>query len=205
MLNRTRPIVIAGPCAAESYTLLDEIASQMMQLAGELDFEFIFKASFDKANRTSGNSVRGSGLETTMGWFKDLKNKYKLKILTDIHETYQVGPVAEVCDVLQIPAFLCRQTDLVEAAAASGRIVNIKKGQFLAPTAMTNILEKARLSAKAASSNSDIWLTERGYTFGYGNLVVDMRSFPIMAATSAPVILDITHSTHKILQISILC
>ena len=195
MLNRTRPIVIAGPCAAESYALLDDIASRLVKLAQDLDFELIFKASFDKANRTSGNSVRGSGLETTMEWFQDIKSKYKVKILTDIHETYQVAPVAKVCDVLQIPAFLCRQTDLVEAAAASGRIVNIKKGQFLAPTAMSNILEKARIAAKKSNSDADIWLTERGYTFGYGNLVVDMRAFPIMAATSAPVILDITHST----------
>ena len=193
LLLPARPLVIAGPCAAEHYPLMKEVGLALRDLSRELGFDYIFKASFDKANRTSGGSARGSGLEQTMRWFQDLKAELGVPVLTDVHETWQVEPVAAVCDVLQIPAFLCRQTDLVAAAAASGRKVNIKKGQFMAPAAMANVVAKARLAAK--DRGGDIWLTERGATFGYGNLVVDMRAFPIMAATRAPLILDITHST----------
>lgn len=189
-------MVIAGPCAAESYALLGEVADHMAGLALELDFDFIFKASFDKANRTSQGSARGPGLESALQWFSDLKARYPgLRILTDVHETHQVEPVAQVCDVLQIPAFLCRQTDLVTAAAQTGRIVNIKKGQFMAPGAMANIVDKARGAAGGQADANRVWLTERGVSFGYGNLVVDMRALPIMARTGAPVLLDITHST----------
>ena len=195
LIQRPKPLVIAGPCAAESYELLSLVASSLKKLAGELGFEYIFKASFDKANRTSSESIRGAGLENSLKWFSDLKSEHAVSILTDVHETYQIPAVASICDVLQIPAFLCRQTDLVVGAARSGRNVNIKKGQFMAPGAMDSIVKKARNAANAAGINSEIWLTERGVSFGYGNLVVDMRAFPIMAQTLAPLILDITHST----------
>lgn len=188
-----RPIIIAGPCAAESFELMDVVAGSLVRLSQELGFDYIFKASFDKANRTSLASVRGSGLEKTLQWFVDLKARHQVKILTDVHETHQVEPVAKIVDVLQIPAFLCRQTDLVAAAARSGRTVNIKKGQFMAPAAMGSIVDKARSATNG--KKVDVWLTERGVTFGYGNLVVDMRALPIMAQTKAPIILDITHST----------
>lgn len=190
------PLVIAGPCAAENFSLMDSVAGMMTRLAKELGFRYIFKASFDKANRTSFNSIRGPGLDNALRWFQDLKDRYGIEVLTDVHETHQVAPVASVCDVLQIPAFLCRQTDLVVAAAASGKMVNIKKGQFMAPGAMGHIVEKARAARpKGGDPIQSIWLTERGSSFGYGNLVVDMRAFPIMSKSRAPLILDITHST----------
>ena len=194
-LPPARPLVIAGPCAAESFELLDSVCATMKRLSIELGFDYVFKASFDKANRTSMDSTRGPGLEQTLSWFKDLKAKHQVRILTDVHETHQVASVAAVCDILQIPAFLCRQTDLVAAAAATGRIVNIKKGQFMAPGAMAHLVEKARTAAKRRNSASEVYLTERGASFGYGNLIVDMRAFPIMAKSGAPLILDITHST----------
>ena len=190
-----RPLIIAGPCAAESFELMDAVASHLCRLAAELGFDYIFKASFDKANRTSASSIRGRGLDTTLKWFVDLKDRYGVRILTDVHETHQIPAVAQVCDVLQIPAFLCRQTDLVVGAARSGRMVNIKKGQFMAPAAMASIVNKARTAALEAGYGSEILLTERGVSFGYGNLIVDMRALPIMAKTKAPIILDITHST----------
>ncbi len=190
-----RPVVIAGPCAAESYTLMRDVGLALAALSKELGFDYVFKASFDKANRTSGGSDRGPGMDQALQWFKDIKAELGVPVLTDVHETWQIEPVAAVCDVLQIPAFLCRQTDLVAAAAASGRKVNIKKGQFMAPAAMANVVDKARLAAKERGVAGEVWLTERGASFGYGNLVVDMRAFPIMAATRAPLILDITHST----------
>jgi 2-dehydro-3-deoxyphosphooctonate aldolase (KDO 8-P synthase) len=194
-LDPTRPLVIAGPCAAESPELLDAVAAHMKRLSAELGFTYVFKASFDKANRTSAASTRGPGLDQAMSWFQDLKTRYGVPILTDVHESHQCAPAAEVCDVLQIPAFLCRQTDLVVAAARTGKIVNVKKGQFMAPGAMASIVDKARRAAKDAGKPTEVLLTERGVTFGYGNLVVDMRALPIMAATQAPVLLDITHST----------
>jgi 2-dehydro-3-deoxyphosphooctonate aldolase (KDO 8-P synthase) len=190
-----RPLIIAGPCAAESFELLDAVCSHLKGLAAELEFDYVFKASFDKANRTSLASIRGPGLDSSLAWFQDLKARHGVRLLTDVHETYQVEPVAQVCDVLQIPAFLCRQTDLVAAAAQSGRTVNIKKGQFMAPGAMASIVDKARKAAQKVGKTCDVLLTERGACFGYGNLVVDMRALPIMAKTGAPVILDITHST----------
>ena len=192
---KRRPIVIAGPCAAESFDLMLTVGTAMKKLADELGFDYVFKASFDKANRTSSSSARGPGIKTATQWFGDIKQKLGVPVLTDVHETQQVKPIAEICDVLQIPAFLCRQTDLVVAAAESGRRVNIKKGQFMAPGAMAHIVSKARASTGAESDLQRIWLTERGASFGYGNLVVDMRAFPIMALSKAPLILDITHST----------
>jgi 2-dehydro-3-deoxyphosphooctonate aldolase (KDO 8-P synthase) len=173
------------------------VATPMVELSKALGFKYVFKASFDKANRTSGGSFRGHGVKKTLGWFGDLKTKFPgLPILTDIHETTQVAPVAEVVDVLQIPAFLSRQTDLINAAVTSGRSVNIKKGQFLAPEVAPQIVAKAKSAAQEAGlSDLDIALTERGSCFGYNNLVVDMRSFGIMAKSGVPIIFDITHST----------
>jgi 2-dehydro-3-deoxyphosphooctonate aldolase (KDO 8-P synthase) len=174
---------------------MDTVCTALKKLSEELGFDYVFKASFDKANRTSLDGTRGPGIEQALGWFKDLKAKHQVKTLTDVHETQQVAAVAKVIDVLQIPAFLCRQTDLVAEAAGTGRTVNIKKGQFLAPAAMSHIVEKARAAAKKKGIDSDVLVTERGVSFGYGNLVVDMRAFPIMAKAKAPLILDITHST----------
>jgi 2-dehydro-3-deoxyphosphooctonate aldolase (KDO 8-P synthase) len=191
----SKPVVIAGPCMAESYELLDAVCTQLVGLAKELDFQLAFKASFDKANRTSINSYRGPGLEQAVRWFSQLKDKFSgLKVLTDVHETAQVGPTAEVIDVLQIPAFLCRQTDLVVAAVKSGRAVNVKKGQFLAPENAQHIISKVLAAAEEDKLTVDFALTERGATFGYGNLVVDMRGLKVMSDLGAPVIFDITHS-----------
>lgn len=199
MPTNKKPIVIAGPCAAESWDLILEVGQSLKNLADQLGFEYIFKASFDKANRTSLSGKRGPGLSQAKNWFGDLKNRLKVPILTDIHETYQIAEAAEVCDVLQIPAFLCRQTDLVTAAVKSGRSVNIKKGQFLSPQAMVHIASKALAAqqnhAPGKVTQQTIFLTERGVSFGYGNLVVDMRGLPIMAKANLPLILDITHST----------
>ena len=188
-----RPIIIAGPCAAENMGMLDEVAGELSRLAGELELDLYFKASFDKANRTSAGAGRGAGMASTLKWLGDLKEKYGFKILSDVHESHQAEPAAEVCDALQIPAFLCRQTDLVAAAVKSCSRVNIKKGQFLAPDSMQHLAAKARESNPA----TEVWLTERGASFGYGDLVLDMRSFPIMAQSGCPVILDITHSTQR--------
>ena len=166
---------IAGPCVIESAGLLDEVAAELVRINGELGTDIVFKASFDKANRTSIGSFRGPGLERGLQMLGDVKSKYGLRVLTDIHEAWQAGPVAEVADVLQIPAFLCRQTDLVVAAARTGRTVNLKKAQFLGAADMRWPLEKARQAGA-----TDVWLTERGNTFGYGNLVVDFRNLPQM-------------------------
>ncbi len=167
----------------------------MAALAKELDFDFVFKSSFDKANRTAIDSYRGPGMDLALQWFEKVKKKYNLPVLTDVHETGHCRPVAEVCDVLQIPAFLCRQTDLMIAAAATGRMVNVKKGQFMAPGSMEHIVEKGRAVCREKGLSPKIAVTERGASFGYGNLVVDMRSFQILASTGTPVIFDITHST----------
>ncbi len=193
--KRARPVIIAGPCMAESKDLLNAVIAPLMALATELDFDLIFKSSFDKANRSAIEGYRGPGVTQAMEWFSDIKSRHPVRILTDVHETAQCAPVAEVCDVLQIPAFLCRQTDLLVSAVQTGRAVNIKKGQFLAPGAMANIAGKVVAAAKASNIDPDFALTERGASFGYGNLVVDMRSFPVMARTGAPLIFDITHST----------
>jgi 2-dehydro-3-deoxyphosphooctonate aldolase (KDO 8-P synthase) len=194
----SKPYVIAGPCMAESYELLEETVTFLKTLASDLGFDLIFKASFDKANRTSIASNRGQGIEVTLDWFKKIKAKHGVKVLTDVHECYQVAPAAEVCEVLQIPAFLCRQTDLLVEAINSKRAVNVKKGQFLAPEAAQHIASKAKKAAKEAGMDSaNFALTERGFSFGYGDLIVDMRSFPTLAQNNVAVIFDITHSVQK--------
>ncbi len=196
--HNQKPVIIAGPCMAESEELLSVVAEPMVQLARELDFKFVFKASFDKANRTAGGSYRGPGIELSQKWFSNLKSKFgNLPILTDIHETHQAEAAAEVCDILQIPAFLCRQTDLLVSAVETGRSINVKKGQFLSPNGAQNIVDKARAASVEAKLPMDIALTERGTSFGYGDLIVDPRSFPIMARAGVPVIFDVTHSLQQ--------
>jgi len=177
--------LIAGPCVIESEAHVHFLAEAIREIAGP---DFIFKASFDKANRSSGASYRGPGMEEGLRILAGLKDK-GFRVLTDIHEPWQAEPVGQVCDVLQIPAFLCRQTDLLEAAARTGRIVNIKKGQFVSPWDIRHAAEKV-----AAAGNPHIFLTERGTSFGYNNLVVDMRSLPIMRSFGWPVVFDATHS-----------
>jgi len=183
-----KPVVIAGPCAAESYELCYEVASAMMEITKRLGFQYIFKSSFDKANRTSVDSYRGPGMKDGIGLFGRLKSELDISILTDIHETTQCKPVAEVVDVLQIPAFLCRQTDLLVAAGETHKTVNVKRGQFMAPEDMQYAVSKVK-----STGNDRVFLTERGASFGYHNLVVDFRALPIMRQY-APVIFDITHS-----------
>ena len=184
--------IIAGPCVIESEQLLDTVATEIIRLNKKYNLNIIFKASFDKANRTSLSSFRGPGLEKGLTMLYDIKQKYGLPILTDIHESYQAKPVAEVADVIQIPAFLCRQTDLLVAAAQTGRIINIKKAQFLSGLDMRYPVEKARQSGA-----TDIWLTERGNSFGYNNLVVDFRNIPEMLQFTPTVIMDCTHSVQR--------
>ncbi|MCZ6150521.1 3-deoxy-8-phosphooctulonate synthase [Campylobacter ureolyticus] len=192
-------ILIAGPCVIESRDLIFKVANKLVKFNEDKRLDFYFKSSFDKANRTSIKSFRGPGLEEGLKILSEVKSKFGFKILTDIHESYQAKPVSEVADVLQIPAFLCRQTDLLVAAAKTKAIVNIKKGQFLAPDQMKHSVKKV-LEARGVdeigfevAKNNGVWLCERGSTFGYGNLVVDMRSLPIMREF-APVIFDATHS-----------
>ena len=185
-----KPLVIAGPCLAESYELLGQVAQSLLDLRAQHDFTLIFKASFDKANRSSASSARGPGLRKFLTWIADLQEKFSLQVITDVHETSQVAAVAEVCDALQIPAFLCRQTDLVLAALASGRLVNIKKGQFMSPWAMK--LLATSIQQRAETNN--FLLTERGSSFGYGRLVVDMSALQVMAGSGLPIIYDVTHS-----------
>ena len=186
------PVFIAGPCVMESFSLMEEVAQELIRLNQIYHIDIIFKASFDKANRTSIHSFRGPGLEQGLKWLGDIKTKYRLRVLTDIHESYQAEPVGEVADVLQIPAFLCRQTDLLVAAARTGRTVNIKKAQFLSGTDMQCPVEKA-LEAGA----SEVWLTERGNMYGYNNLVVDFRNIPDMKKFTPTVIMDCTHSVQR--------
>jgi 2-dehydro-3-deoxyphosphooctonate aldolase (KDO 8-P synthase) len=181
--------VIAGPCMIESEDLALEMAHTLAALAERLGVALVFKSSFDKANRTSIASPRGPGLEEGLRILRLVKEETGLPVLTDVHEPGQCVPAAEVCDVLQIPAFLCRQTDLVVAAAATGRALNVKKGQFMAPDDMKRVVEKAR-----AQGNNRVTVTERGASFGYHNLVVDMRSFAMMQDEGIPVVYDITHS-----------
>jgi|ECHnycMinimDraft_1075156.scaffolds.fasta_scaffold05565_3 3-deoxy-8-phosphooctulonate synthase len=183
-------LIIAGPCVIESYELCFEVASHLKELSLKYkEFDFVFKASFDKANRTSVNSYRGPGLEKGLEILKRIKEEFFMPVTTDVHETYQVKPVAEVVDIIQIPAFLCRQTDLLLAAAETGKSVNVKKGQFLAPWDTKYIIDKL----KSKNKDATFYLTERGSSFGYNNLVVDMRSLPIMRQY-ANVIFDATHS-----------
>ena len=183
---------IAGPCVIESAVLLDTVAAKLVEINGRLGTDIIFKASFDKANRTSLHSFRGPGIDRGLRMLGDVKAKYGLRVLTDIHEAWQAAPAAEVCDVLQIPAFLCRQTDLLVAAARTGRTVNIKKAQFLSGRDMRYPLEKAR-----EAGATDVWLTERGNMMGYNNLVVDFRNIPDMLELCDTVVMDCTHSVQR--------
>ena len=182
--------IILGPCVMESYSLLEEVGAFTHELSAKYqEFDFVFKSSFDKANRTSHNSFRGPGLEKGMLWMSDLKSKYDLRVTSDIHEAYQASPAGEVLDIIQIPAFLCRQTDLLMSAGKTNKPVNVKKGQFLAPWDMENVIAKLK-----ESNCDDIMITDRGTQFGYNNLVADMRSIPIMKEFGYPVIFDATHS-----------
>lgn len=184
--------LIAGPCAIESWECLQEIAKNMKGIADRLNVEYYFKASFDKANRTSIDAYRGPGIDKGLEMLQNIKDMYGLKIATDVHESWQVQPVAEVADIIQIPAFLCRQTDLLIAAAKTGKIVNVKKAQFLAPWDMQNVIRKLESAGPAK-----ILLCERGTAFGYNTLVVDMTSIPEMKMFGYPVIFDATHSVQK--------
>ncbi len=186
------PIFIAGPCVIESKELLDVVAERLVAINQQQGTYVIFKASFDKANRTSIHSFRGPGIEKGLQMLNDIKQRYGLRILTDIHESWQAEPVGEVADVIQIPAFLCRQTDLLVAAAKTGRIVNIKKAQFLSGKDMRYPVEKAR-----DAGAKEIWLTERGNMMGYNNLVVDFRNIPDMLDICDTVIMDCTHSVQR--------
>lgn len=192
IVNNTKPTLIAGPCVIESMELLDTVAQKLVEINSKLNTNIIFKASFDKANRTSLNSFRGPGLEKGLQMLADIKSKYNLQITTDIHESFQAEAAGEVCDILQIPAFLCRQTDLLVSAAKTGKIVNIKKAQFLSGVDMKYPVEKAR-----ESGAKDVWLTERGNCFGYNNLVVDFRNIADMKEIVPTVIMDCTHSVQR--------
>jgi 2-dehydro-3-deoxyphosphooctonate aldolase (KDO 8-P synthase) len=186
------PLFIAGPCVIESLEHVLKMARTLVALRDELKINLIFKASFDKANRTSVESFRGPGLEEGMKILRAVKEETGLALLSDIHDPAQAAPAAEVLDILQIPAFLCRQTDLVAAAARTGKAVGVKKGQFLSPEETKNILQKG-----SEVGNEKLFITERGSSFGYQNLVVDMRAFPIVRGFGAPVVYDITHSMQK--------
>ena len=184
--------VIAGPCALESRAHAFEMATALKEITAKLRVGFVYKTSFDKANRTSASSARGLGLDKALTIFADLRDQLGVAVLTDVHEPSQCSAVAEAVDVLQIPAFLCRQTDLLVAAAKTGRAVNVKKGQFLAPWDMGNVVAKI-----TAAGNANVLVTERGASFGYNTLVSDMRALPILAKIGAPVIFDATHSVQQ--------
>jgi 2-dehydro-3-deoxyphosphooctonate aldolase (KDO 8-P synthase) len=184
--------LIAGPCVLEGRAHAFEMAAALKELTARLGVGFVYKTSFDKANRTSGNSARGVGLDNALAIFSELREKLGVPVLTDVHEPEQCAAVAAVVDVLQIPAFLCRQTDLLVAAAKTGRAINVKKGQFLAPWDMANVVEKI-----TGAGNADVLVTERGVSFGYNTLVSDMRALPVLAKTGAPVIFDATHSVQQ--------
>lgn len=183
--------LIAGPCTAESEQLCLEVAGYMKEVCARLDINYIFKASYDKANRSSGTSVRGLGLDEGLRIFSEVQRQIGVPVLTDVHDIDQIAPVAAVVDVLQTPAFLCRQTDFIHAVASCGKPVNIKKGQFLAPGDMKNVVAKAR---EVNNGADNIMVCERGASFGYNNLVSDMRSLAIMRETDCPVVFDATHS-----------
>lgn len=191
-MTNTNTEFIAGPCVIESAELLDTVARELVHINESLGIDIVFKASFDKANRTSISSFRGPGLDKGLEMLSDIKSKYGLRLLTDIHESWQALPVGEVVDIIQIPAFLCRQTDLVVAAARTGKTVNIKKAQFLGSKDMKYPVEKAR-----ESGAKEIWLTERGNIFGYGNLVVDFRNIADMMDITNRVVMDCTHSVQR--------
>lgn len=185
----TGPFILAGPCVLESRQLALDVARELAAISARLELPIVFKSSYDKANRTSVTSFRGPGMDMGLSWLAEVREATGLPVVTDIHLPEQAAPVAEVADVLQIPAFLCRQTDLLVAAAETGRIVNVKKGQFLAPWDMQNAVGKLR-----EAGCTTLWLTERGASFGYNNLVVDFRSIPIMRGFGHPVVFDATHS-----------
>jgi 2-dehydro-3-deoxyphosphooctonate aldolase (KDO 8-P synthase) len=189
VLGRAPLVLIAGPCVIESESHALWLGREIAAAAREAGLPYVFKASFDKANRTSLSSFRGPGIDEGLAVLARVRDELGVPVLTDIHEASQAARVAEVADVLQIPAFLSRQTDLLVAAAETGRVVNVKKGQFLAPLDMRHAVQKVR-----ASGNPRVFLTERGFTFGYNNLVVDMRAFPIMRGLGVPVVFDVTHS-----------
>lgn len=181
--------ILAGPCAIENQDILDQTAKGLKEITQELDINFVFKSSFDKANRSSLTSFRGPGMEKGLEMLQSVKDKYNLPIVTDIHEPNQAKAVSQVADIIQIPAFLCRQTDLLVAAGKTNKIINIKKGQFLAPEQMKSLIKKVE-----DSGNKNIMVTDRGTTFGYNNLVVDFRGIPIMEEFGYPVVFDATHS-----------
>ena len=187
-----KPVIIAGPCVIESQECLNEVAEELVRLNNKYGLDIIFKSSFDKANRTSIKSFRGPGLEKGLTMLNDIREKYGLKLLTDIHESYQAAPAGEVVDVLQIPAFLCRQTDLLVSAAKTGKVVNIKKAQFLSGADMEFPVQKVR-----ESGNDKVWLTERGNMYGYNNLAVDFRNIADMKKFTDTVIMDCTHSVQR--------
>ena len=187
-----RPVLIAGPCVIESAELLDTVAAKLVEINQKLGTDIIFKASFDKANRTSITSFRGPGIDRGLQMMADIKAKYGLRLTTDIHETWQAEPTGQVADIIQIPAFLCRQTDLLLAAARTGKTVNIKKAQFLSGRDMRYPVEKVR-----DAGAKEIWLTERGNMMGYNNLVVDFRNIPDMLEITETVIMDCTHSVQR--------
>src|SRR5215469_7132585 len=192
-LGNDRPLaVIAGPCVLESRAHAMEMSHALVELTGKLGIGLIYKTSFDKANRTSGESPRGMGLEAALPILAEVREKYGCPVLTDVHAPEQCVRVAEAVDVLQIPAFLCRQTDLLVAAAKTGRPINVKKGQFLAPWDMPNVVAKI-----TGAGNANVLVTERGASFGYNTLVSDMRALPVLARTGAPVIFDATHSVQQ--------
>jgi 2-dehydro-3-deoxyphosphooctonate aldolase (KDO 8-P synthase) len=184
--------LIAGPCVLESRAHAFDMAAALKEITAKLNLGFVYKTSFDKANRTSASSARGLGLDQALSIFAELREKLGVPLLTDVHEPEQCARVAEVADVLQIPAFLCRQTDLLVAAAKTGRTVNVKKGQFLAPWDMANVVEKI-----TGAGNANVLVTERGVSFGYNTLVSDMRALPVLARIGAPVIFDATHSVQQ--------
>ena len=186
------PVVIAGPCVIETEDILQEVAAELVRINQKYNINIIFKSSFDKANRTSVNSFRGQDLEKGLMMLHDIKTKYGLSVLTDIHESYQAEPVGKVVDVIQIPAFLCRQTDLLAAAARTGKIVNIKKAQFLSGHDMQYPVEKVK-----EAGGQNVWLTERGNMYGYNNLVVDFRNIVDMKRFTSTVIMDCTHSVQR--------
>jgi 2-dehydro-3-deoxyphosphooctonate aldolase (KDO 8-P synthase) len=187
--------LIAGPCVIESLEMAIDTAGQLKEITDSLGIPFIYKSSFDKANRSSGSSFRGLGMEKGLGILAEVRKQIGVPVLTDIHEIDEIKPVAAVVDVLQTPAFLCRQTDFIRACAQSGKPVNIKKGQFLAPNDMKNVIDKAREAASEANLPTDVFMAcERGVSFGYNNLVSDMRSLAIMRNTGCPVVFDATHS-----------
>jgi 2-dehydro-3-deoxyphosphooctonate aldolase (KDO 8-P synthase) len=190
--NKLPLALIAGPCALESRAHAFDMAAALKDITARLGIGFVYKTSFDKANRTSAKSARGLGLDKALAIFAELREKLGVPVLTDVHEPDQCERVGEVADILQIPAFLCRQTDLLIAAAKTGRAVNVKKGQFLAPWDMANVVEKI-----TSAGNSNVLVTERGVSFGYNTLVSDMRALPVLAKIGAPVIFDATHSVQQ--------